>query len=778
MSPDRPSPFDPRSVAGGLAKPARSWPYGRCLLLFAAVWLAFCWPWLAGGMTIPWDAKAHFYPQLVFLADALNDGQSPFWTNYVFGGHPQIADPQSLIFSPPYLLLALFNSAPSMTAMDIAAFAILGFGGLGVIALFADRRWHWAGAVIAALCFAFGAAAAWRVQHIGQVMSLAYLPIAFVCLDRALKRRSVVYGFAAGAVAAFMVLGRDQVALLGCYLLAAFVLGHWLTRRRPFGDSLAPLSAATLTGVLIVTLPLLMSLLFAEQSNRPEIDLEGAGRGSLHPAHLLTLFIPDIFGSSGPQAEVWGPPSFAWNWTGLFLAQNMFVMYVGAIPILLILSRVASLWRAEIRPFTLASLFLLTYALGWYTPLFALYYKLMPGVALYRRPADALFLIGALLGVLAGYALHRLLTEDKDRSFVRVLIAALASLAALAMSITLALSFERLPGKADIPLVTGAICLSLAMAAIAIGEWKGARHPRLIALAVIMLTGADLIWNNGVNPSTGLPLSDYAVLDPQSDDPIITTLRDKLEAREDEGFRDRIELVGLGFHWPNASLVHGFDHTLGYNPLRDGIYSAAVGAEDTIGLPDQRKFTALFPSYASRLANLLGLRFIVSPIPIEAVDKALPEGSLSLIGRPGGAYLYENPNTLPRAFLVTGAVAADTQTLVKTGAWPESDPLDAVVLERLPADFRSKPGRGQARIVSYSNTDIVIEADAPEGGGFVVLNDAFNPWWFADIDGNATDILRANTIFRAVRVPAGQSRLRMSFHPLLGVLRQLWHKMR
>ena len=109
------------------------WPYGRCLVLFTLVWTAFCWPWLSGDVTIPWDAKAHFYPQLVFLAQSLHSGESPFWTNNVFAGHPQIADPQSLIFSPPYLLLALFNSAPSMAAMDAVTFGMLGLGAIALI---------------------------------------------------------------------------------------------------------------------------------------------------------------------------------------------------------------------------------------------------------------------------------------------------------------------------------------------------------------------------------------------------------------------------------------------------------------------------------------------------------------------------------------------------------------------------------------------------------------------------------------------------------------------
>ena len=47
----------------------------------------------SGAVTIPWDAKAHFHPQLQFLADSWHRGLSPFWTPYVFSGSPQVADP-------------------------------------------------------------------------------------------------------------------------------------------------------------------------------------------------------------------------------------------------------------------------------------------------------------------------------------------------------------------------------------------------------------------------------------------------------------------------------------------------------------------------------------------------------------------------------------------------------------------------------------------------------------------------------------------------------------
>ena len=72
---------------------------------------------------------------------------------------------------------------------------------------------------------------------------------------------------------------------------------------------------------------------------------------------------------------------------------------------------------------------------------------------------------------------------------------------------------------------------------------------------------------------------------------------------------------------------------------------------------------------------------------------------------------------------------------------------------RPPPRRRARPAR--ARIVSYRNTEVVVEADSP-GGGWVVLNDLWHPWWFAEVDGQPAEILRANVLFRAVAVPPGR----------------------
>ncbi|MGO9431175.1 MAG: hypothetical protein ACLP0Q_20280, partial [Rhodoblastus sp.] len=171
-----PRPTAPESAS----ESSRVFRFALAFFVLASLYLA--WPWLSGQVTIPWDSKAHFQPQLSFLAHALHNGQSPFWTPNVFAGMPQIADPQSLIFSPPYLLLAALDPAPTFQEADAVAFAMLTLGGIGWMLYFRDSRWRAAGGLVAALAFAYGGSAAWRIQHTGQILSLSWFPLAFWAL--------------------------------------------------------------------------------------------------------------------------------------------------------------------------------------------------------------------------------------------------------------------------------------------------------------------------------------------------------------------------------------------------------------------------------------------------------------------------------------------------------------------------------------------------------------------------------------------------------------------
>lgn len=770
------------------AMPAPRAPYFAAAAAYALGWLVLAWPWLSGRVTIPWDAKAEFLPQIQFLAGSLARGESPFWNPYVFSGHPQIADPQSMIFSPPFLLLAALNSEPSAWAADTTVFVTILIGGIALIAWFRDRGWHAAGAALAALAFGFGAAMSWRIQHTGQVLSLAMLPLVLLLLDRALdeaRRGKVMYGLGAGMVAAAIVLGRDQVALLIVYLLIAYGIWRIAADSDPLAmlrRSAVPLGAGVVMGLVLIAIPIALTLALAGQSNRPEIDLMGAQRGSLHPASIITAFAPDVFGSTGSSWDYWGAPSFAWHerWgqTGLILAQNMGQLYLGAIPVLMILFGLGSgvVLRREVVFFTGALGIMTLYALGWFTPLFALAHTFLPGVNLFRRPADAVFLIGFCGAILAGYTAHALLAgEAAAGRAIRwrggIALAAIVTLGVFAAAIVLAIRMDHI-AVAVHPLTVSAVIVSCAAAFIAAAVWLEPIRPIAAAALLIGATAADLSIQNAPGGATGLPPSTYDMLDPATHSETIAILKAKTGERASATRRDRVELVGLGFATPNAAMTHRLESTLGYNPVRLGLYSRATGAEDTAGRIEDRKFSPMFPGYKSKLADLLGLAFIATSVPLDTLDPRALLSDFPLVAKTAEGYIYENPRAMPRALFAASAAPADFDTILNTGTWPGSDLSSTVLLspdDEREVGLQATRGHGSVEITTYTNTKVELTAESTRGG-FVVLNDLWHPWWTATLDGEPVRVLRANVLGRAVRVPHGRHTIRFTFAPIAGVL--------
>src|SRR4051812_34340873 len=92
-------------------------PMRRCHVLgvnaaIIAIWLIAASRWILTDTVVPWDSKNQFYAFFRFLASALHSGASPFWNPYHYGGHPSVADPQSLVLAPAFVLWALFDPAP------------------------------------------------------------------------------------------------------------------------------------------------------------------------------------------------------------------------------------------------------------------------------------------------------------------------------------------------------------------------------------------------------------------------------------------------------------------------------------------------------------------------------------------------------------------------------------------------------------------------------------------------------------------------------------------
>ncbi|MBN8921384.1 MAG: hypothetical protein J0H62_12200, partial [Rhizobiales bacterium] len=427
--------------------------------------------------------------------------------------------------------------------------------------------------------------------------------------------------------------------------------------------------------LVVSAMPLVMTALLAIGSNRPEISYEAAGLGSLHPADLMMLVFGNLFGASVKDAVFWGPPSFPWKQAmgpgDLFVAQNMGQIYSGIFaPLALALfapARGSGLWGRELRFFVVGLALMLLYALGWYTPAFRAIYELVPGVALFRRPADATFLIGYLVAVITGYLVHRWLVGAvpplawRDR-----IVAGLAAAAVIGCALWLAVSVGYLR-QALTPIAIGLVMVLLALVALYAARRVATRAPAMAAAVLALVAVGDLAISNGPNGSTALPPATYAAMRPDTANETIRLIKGRLAATAAPDRRDRVELIAIAYHWPNISLSHGFDHLFGQNPLRLRDFFAATGVGDTVAVPDQRTFAPLYPSYHSVFADLFGVRFIATGVPVEAIDRNLRPGDLPLIARTKDAFVYENPHALPRAMFVGGARVADFSRMLREG---------------------------------------------------------------------------------------------------------------
>jgi hypothetical protein len=306
-----------------------------------------------------------------------------------------------------------------------------------------------------------------------------------------------------------------------------------------------------------------------------------------------------------------------------------------------------------------------------------------------------------------------------------------------------------------------------------------ARSP-IVALALVAaFMAVDLRWNNAPNESTALPRDRYDALRQTTGNETVRLLQARIAAAAAPDRRDRVELIGIDYHWPNLALAQGFDHVFGHNPLRLAWFKEATHVGDTVALGSQRRFSPLYPSYRSAFADLLGLRFIATGVPVEEIDSSLKPGDLTPIAQTRDAYVYENPRALPRVMLLTDWRLADFDELLKSG-WPAVDPRETVLLKKAPVGFSRSAAvgmGGSARLLHYANTEVVVEVTAP-GGGILLLNDVWHPWWRASVDGSEREILKADVIFRAVVVPRGRHVVRFTFEPFSSALAELAGKLK
>ena len=748
---------------------------GVVALVIAAVWAIAAGRWIMADAVVPWDAKNQFYAFFRFLASAVHAGYTPFWNPYHYGGHPSVADPQSLIFAPAFVAWAWFDATPSIRTFDLIVYAHLLVGGHAIGAMGWRAGWPLPASVLAAAVFMLGGPASGRLQHTGIILSYALLPPAMLLLSLALERRSILIAAAFGAVTAALALGRNHESLLLCFMLAALLAGEiagaserrdWLRQRRWVLATMAFSVAALLAA------PLLLTLQFAALSNRPGVLLERALEASLHPSNLATMAVANVMGSLESTADYWGPNHDTLPEVGA-TDRSFNYLFVGATAsIVLLWFGVAGggMLRRGRRVLTGVLVVALLYMLGRYTPVYALAFQYVPGISLFRRPIDGAFVFVAVLAVLIGYLLADYVNEGRPR----VPAWRLATIAAIALAIVAwAVIFSERSHRGWSSLLQVLKAAPIALLVIGALAWaRSARARSLAAVLVAAVATGELVWWNAASSLNAEGPAYYSALEqPRGEEAaILAVLQGEIDTRRKEGERPRVEVVGVKGSWQNLAMTRGLEATNGYNPLRIGSYDRLVSPGETTHIVDQRLFPASFDSYDCALARELGLEFVVLGQPIEKVPHLArrPVADVLLAGPKVWIYRLNDPE--PRVRFISRVIVADTDSQVKAGQFRVNPAAETALIDDDTAPLRSNwpmftAREGNfARIVSWRPDRVEVEVDSAQPG-VLVLHDAFYPGWVVEVDGQPARLLRANVLFRAVEVSEGRHRVVFRFAP-------------
>jgi hypothetical protein len=421
--------------------------------------------------------------------------------------------------------------------------------------------------------------------------------------------------------------------------------------------------------------------------------------------------------------------------------------------------------------YVLAGVLYYALAFGVSTPLFRLYLHL-PFGAVFREPIRFTWVSSFCLAVLTGLGADAIL-RCPPSAHRRALGALLCMAAAVAAFEWLALSFLWRVEWALVVLVAAAVLLAT----------RGASARRLAGALIIAATAVNLLTFG----ARGLPAAVNAVATRQipmqrllPDDNVYSTYADVFTAlRERMTPQDRVHIVHAATNValaPKIASLYQIPSIDDYEPQPSRRW-----AQYLVMLRTGREMTSLNqfyyssldrfePGFRRRLLDLAAVRYLV-------VDGTVDSG-VHAIGAPFtqlGAWpdrrvvVYENRQALPRAFYVPRlTVEGDRRELLRRLAAGADDPRRGALIEAPPASgfvgADDGVGEGTAAFVVDEPEHVVLRVQAP-ARGFLHLADQYHRGWRATVNGLETQIVRANHVFRAVEVPAGESLVEFRYVP-------------
>jgi hypothetical protein len=601
--------------------------------------------------------------------------------------------------------------------------------GLGTFLLGRQLRISVSGALLAALIYMLCAPNIVFLQYsLATVASV--LPWLLFTTDRLIRAPSPACVAAVAAAVSLSVLA-GHPGTTGLVLTAGAIYGVALLlldpeiRRRPWRPAGAWVAAMVLgaAGAAVVLVPFLQAL-GPSVTRHAHGELFARTRQPL--VAMLNVAMPDLFGNGKPD---YFEPDSHYELTAVYFGVPALLLAACGFlrrrrdPAFIALALVAAI--AVMAAYGLPPVQQITDALPPYNSIIT---------------SKNLFIV-ALVGALAAGAGFSSLTERK-LPWRRIAIVVAGLVAVVLVGVVGASVTDRLPAPATVErhaylrfavvVIAGIVCLA------AVG-----RIGRRAALAlVLVVAGLDLAYLQNFN----------AILPKAEAYPPKSAALDYLD-RQPGQFRISPISIGLvePILPPNTPALYDLEDIQGYDfPLsyRWANFSQKVLLES--GNAPEHAYVPPRPSGPSLTAlRMMNVRYYLA-----TPGRPSPDPAMRRVYHGGDAWIYRDPQALPRAYVVGGTRRlSDDQTLAELSHGLLDPRREVAIPADAPVSSAALSPLRPARVETIDSQHVRVHLP-PGPAGWLVLANAYSPQWRAKVDGHATQVEPTNLVAMGVPVSA------------------------
>jgi hypothetical protein len=675
-------------------------------------------------------------PQRIFEISEIKSGRFPLWNPYLFSGVPYLAD---INLAPLYPLNILYLF---LTPFKALTWFILIHCFIGLIGFYLFSRSiklsTWA-SVISAVIFGFSGSMMVYTNNTAILSVTVLLPwvlLGWVIFTQNQNRRN--YLMLTAITVLQIIAGHPQIT----YYTFIFGFSYFLIKSKLHWDlkiiSILPFLFIVL---LISAIQIIPFLEFALNSTRTD-SLENAQFGSFNPFFAIKLIIPSLIGDIR-RGTSW-------------LQEGSIFGYAGAIPILFIILYFRKIPKV-IWFWMVAGCVSFILSLGKFTPLFVLFYDLVPGFGKFRVPSHLLTIWICCMAVVFGSIVdglfnYKYVLKIRHLFYLVIFILVLGTIDLVSANLLSPQIFSgliffggKLATKMDFLGINGVkiILTSISLNILIIGFFglliyfslkstKLKKYLYLVCLISVftelfiysrynlLTVHADKIQN--LNESLKSYVSKMPEFYPRIDRIYVDPEAYWAPRRKQFGLANDFSETEWQFKILRSNLAMNINFPIinGYGSMIYKPYQKFFGYKETD--PTGVNTGPL----NSPLYNLLGVRYLVT----KAKSSSSSTTKFKPIYRDNDIAIYENLLSYPRFFTTDGSIIAD----------------NGITIDK------------------YFPDKVTLSVDLKVTSR-LVFTDVNYPGWQAKVDGKLVSITPYKNIFKSVAVPLGKHTVEFEFNP-------------